>query len=68
MTHFKHSVIITDTVVRKLPWQWLNEYIGARLVDWDINWEEDGDSENNVVTSLKFKNKEDATRFVLTWL
>ena len=45
MTMFKERVKLPETVIRKMPWKWLNETMGPRNTGWDLvymDWEEIG--------------------------
>lgn len=68
MANFEHSVSVSELVIFKSPWDWLNKNIGTRLDGaWDITWNDFG-SDIGDEAVIRFRNKEDAARFVLTWL
>jgi len=66
MSQFEHSVTISELIIRKHPWGWLNEHVGYLKEAWDIHWKDNG-LNSPVAATVCFKNKEDAARFMLTW-
>lgn len=69
MNDIAYSVKIDSTIIANMSFIWLEENVGVRDIDWSIVHLPSNDLTSLIVESyIKFKNKEDAARFTLTWL
>lgn len=66
MPNFSHAVLLSESAIRRQPWQWLEEKIGQDGENWVLRYH----MEPGIVPNafLCFRTKEDAVLFTLSWL
>jgi hypothetical protein len=66
MYNFPHTVLLSESAIRRQPWLWLEEKIGRDGEDWILRYQ----MEPGIVPNafLCFRTKEHAVLFTLSWI